>query len=61
MLCLHGGPGGTSKSYFNLSEISEERPVIMFDQLGSGRSDFHQDTSLLKVEKLRAQVHAVKD
>jgi proline iminopeptidase len=60
LLCLHGGPGGTSKSYYNLSEIAKERPVIMFDQLGTGRSDYHQDTALLKVEKFVEQVKAIK-
>jgi proline iminopeptidase len=60
LLCLHGGPGGTSKSYYNLSEIAKERPVIMFDQLGTGRSDYHQDTVLLKVEKFVEQVKAIK-
>ena len=60
LLCLHGGPGGTSKSYYNLSEISKERPVIFFDQLGTGRSDYHQDTTLLKVEMFVAQVEAIK-
>ena len=59
LLCLHGGPGGTSKSYYNLSEISKERPVIIFDQLGTGRSDYHQDTTLLKVEMFVAQVEAI--
>ena len=60
LLCLHGGPGGTSKSYYSLSEISKERPVIMFDQLGTGRSDHHQDTALLKVELFVEQVKAIK-
>ena len=60
LLCLHGGPGGTSKSYYNLSDISKERPVILFDQLGSGRSDHHQDTAFLKVEKFVEQVKAIK-
>ncbi len=60
LLCLHGGPGGTSRSYYNLSEISKERPVILFDQLGTGRSDHHQDTALLKVELFVEQVKAVK-
>jgi len=59
MICLHGGPGGTSKYYYNLSEISKERPVILFDQLGSGRSDYHQDTALLKVEQFVEQVKAI--
>ena len=60
LLCLHGGPGGTSQYYYNLSEIAKERPVIMFDQLGSGRSDHHKDTSLLKVNNFVEQVHAIK-
>ncbi|NEQ48686.1 MAG: proline iminopeptidase-family hydrolase [Leptolyngbya sp. SIO3F4] len=60
LLCLHGGPGGTSRSFYHLSEIAEERPVILFDQLGSGRSDHHQDTSLLKVEKFVEQVKAIQ-
>ena len=60
LLCLHGGPGGTGKSYYNLSEISKERPVIIFDQLGTGRSDHHQDTTLLKVEMFVKQVKAIK-
>ena len=60
LLCLHGGPGGTSRSYYNLSEISKERHVILFDQLGTGRSDHHQDTALLKVELFVEQVKAVK-
>ena len=58
LLYLHGGPGGTSN--FNLSEISKVRPVILFDQLGNGRSDHHHDTSLMKVENLVEQVRAVK-
>lgn len=60
LLCLHGGPGGTGKSYYNLSEIAKERPVILFDQLGTGRSDHHQDTTLLKVEMFVKQVKAIK-
>jgi proline iminopeptidase len=58
LLYLHGGPGG--KSNYNLSEIADNRPVIIFDQLGNGRSDHHKDTSLLKVDKLVEQVRAVK-
>ena len=58
LLHLHGGPGGTSS--FNLSEIADERPVIVFDQLGNGRSDHHKDTTLLKVHKLVEQVRAIK-
>lgn len=58
-LCLHGGPGGTSRRYFDLAALTDDRPVIMIDQLGSGQSTHHTDTALLKVEYFVEQVHAV--
>ncbi len=60
ILMLHGGPGGTSKSFYQFASLGEDRPVIIFDQLGSGRSDHHTDTSLLKVENFVEQVEALK-
>ena len=60
LLLIHGGPGSTSRSFYQYSLIAEDRPIIMFDQLGSGRSDYHEDTSLLKVENFVAQVEALK-
>ncbi len=61
ILTLHGGPGGKSRYFYPISSISKERPIILFDQLGSGRSDFHKDTSLLKIENFIAQVELVKE
>ena len=60
ILMLHGGPGGTSKSFYQFASLGEDRPVIIFDQLGSGRSDYHTDTTLLKVENFVEQVKALK-
>ncbi len=60
ILMLHGGPGGTSKSFYQFASLGEDRPVIIFDQLGSGRSDYHTDTTLLKVENFVEQVQALK-
>ena len=57
---LHGGPGGTSKSFYQFASLGEDRPVIIFDQLGSGRSGYHTDTALLKVENFVEQVEALK-
>lgn len=59
LVCLHGGPGGTSSGYYNFAELSKDRPVILFDQLGTGRSDHHQDTSLLHVDLFVEQVNAI--
>ncbi len=60
VLLLHGGPGGTHRSFYQFEPIAQDRPLILFDQLGSGKSGVHQDTSLLRVEKFVAQVHALR-
>lgn len=60
LMCLHGGPGGTGYGFLSLFEIAKDRPVIMFDQLGGGRSTIHEDTSLLKVDLFIEQVEAVR-
>ncbi len=60
VLMLHGGPGGTSKSFYQFASLGDDRPVIIFDQLGSGRSGYHTDTTLLKVENFVEQVQALK-
>ncbi|MFT4767872.1 MAG: proline-specific peptidase [Glaciecola sp.] len=38
LLTVHGGPGGTSCGLQLLYPLSDERAVIRYDQLGSGRS-----------------------
>lgn len=60
VLMLHGGPGGTSKSFYQFASLGNDRPIIIFDQLGSGRSGYHTDTSLLKVENFVEQVEVLK-
>lgn len=59
ILMLHGGPGGTSRSFYQFESIGKDRPIVLFDQLGSGRSDYHTDTSLLKVPLFVEQVKAL--
>lgn len=59
LIMLHGGPGGTSNSLLSLGALSQDRPLIVFDQLGGGRSDVHQDTTLLTVNHFVEQVHAL--
>lgn len=60
ILMLHGGPGGTSRSFYQFASLGEDRPVIIFDQLGSGRSGYHTDTTLLTVENFVEQVATLK-
>lgn len=61
LLLTHGGPGGTSRSFYQFTTLGKDRPIILFDQLGSGRSGHHTDTSLLKVPLFVEQVKALVD
>ena len=61
LLLMHGGPGGTHRSFYQFESIAKDRPLILFDQLGSGKSGFHKDTTLLKVEKFVGQVQALRE
>lgn len=38
IILLHGGPGVPHNYLLNLSELSKQRPVIFYDQLGCGKS-----------------------
>ena len=38
LVCLHGGPGGQSKRMAPLFDLSNERQVFIYDQIGGGRS-----------------------
>lgn len=51
LVVLHGGPGGTSCGYSLLEELGVERPVVRYDQLGTGRSGRPDDLSLWTVER----------
>jgi proline iminopeptidase len=38
LVCLHGGPGSTHNYFRPLERLADERPVVLYDQLGCGRS-----------------------
>lgn len=60
VLMLHGGPGFTSYYLTALADsIAKDRPVIIFDQLGCGRSDKITDTSLMNMQHHVDQVAAL--
>ena len=43
LLTLHGGPGSTHNYFAPLEQLGEERTVVLYDQIGCGRSDRPQD------------------
>ena len=51
LLTLHGGPGSTSCNYSLLEPLGNQRPIIRYDQLGSGRSGRPDDLSLWEVDR----------
>jgi proline iminopeptidase len=61
LLCLHGGPGFTHDSVTSLEGLASDRPVVFYDQLGSGRSDRPGDPSLYRLERYVDEVMRVRD
>lgn len=61
LLVLHGGPGASCDYLEPIQALSEERPVVLYDQLGSGRSDHPDDDSLWTIARYAAEVDEVRD
>ena len=60
LLTLHGGPGGTSCGNSLLESLGDERPVIRYDQLGTGRSGRPDDLSLWEVDRFVEALHTLR-
>jgi proline iminopeptidase len=60
LLAAHGGPGGTSCRFEILAPLAAERPIIFYDQLGSGRSDRPADTTLWRLPRFVEEMDAVR-
>ncbi len=62
LLVLHGGPGCPHDYLENLAALaSDHRRVIFYDQLGCGRSDLPDDTSLWTVERFTDEIGIVRE
>jgi len=61
LVVIHGGPGFGSCSYIStLTGIAEDRPVILYDQLGVGRSDPADDLSLWEIPRFLEEIDALR-
>ncbi len=61
VLCLHGGPGGSCDAGSNMAKLTEYGyKVVMYDQLGGGKSEKPQDKSLYNVDKFVEEVEGVR-
>jgi L-proline amide hydrolase len=60
LLALHGGPGSTHNYFGPLEALADERPVVLYDQIGCGNSDRPTDIEW-KVDVFRDEVAALRD
>jgi proline-specific peptidase len=60
LLTLHGGPGAAHDYLEPLAVLADDRPVVFYDQLGCGRSDQPDDTSLWQIDRFVEEVGAVR-
>jgi proline iminopeptidase len=60
LLCLHGGPGFTHNYLEPLEDLADRRRVIFYDQLGCGRSDRPDDTSMWTVSHFVEELVTVR-
>ena len=61
LLLLHGGPGGRSCGFSVLADLAKDRPVVLYDQLGSGRSERPADASLWRTDRFVDELAAVRE
>lgn len=60
LLVLHGGPGASCDYLEPIEALSDERPVVFYDQLGGGRSDRPTDTSLWTLARFADELAQVR-
>lgn len=59
LLCLHGGPGFCHDNLEPLADLADERPVVLYDQLGCGNSERPTDPSLWIIERFVVELRQV--
>ena len=60
LLVIHGGPGMSHHYLLPFTDLADERPVILYDQLDCGNADRPDDPANWRVERFVAEVDAVR-
>lgn len=60
LLMIHGGPGGTHAGFLPALPLADERAIILYDQLDSGRSDSPNDPANWTVPRFVDEVDAIR-
>jgi proline iminopeptidase len=50
VVLIHGGPGGSSFYLKPFEDLGNDRQVVRYDQLGSGKSDVITDTNMFTID-----------
>ncbi|RLQ96131.1 proline iminopeptidase-family hydrolase [Falsibacillus albus] len=59
VIILHGGPGSSCYTLQVLKVLAKDRPVILYDQLGCGRSDRPKDESLWNIDRFVIELRQI--
>jgi proline iminopeptidase len=60
LVCVHGGPGFTSYYLEPLSALRAERPIVLYDQAGCGRSRRGGGRKLFSIESFVEELEALR-
>jgi proline iminopeptidase/L-proline amide hydrolase len=60
LVLIHGGPGGTHDAMLDALELADQRAVILYDQLDSGRSDWPQNPANWRVARFVDELEAIR-
>ena len=61
LLTLHGGPGSGHDYLEPLEKLAKDRPVILYDQLGCGKSDQPNGASLWKLKRFLTELDEIRE
>ena len=61
LLTLHGGPGSGHDYLEPLEKLAGDRPVILYDQLGCGKSDQPDDPSLWQIKHFVEEINEIRE
>lgn len=60
VIFIHGGPGGTHNGFAGMTELANERMVIMYDQLDSGKSEQPNDPANWRVDRFVNAIDTIR-
>ncbi|GGF61766.1 proline iminopeptidase-family hydrolase [Alteromonas lipolytica] len=60
VIFIHGGPGGTHNGFAGMTGLADERMVVMYDQLDSGKSEQPNDPANWRVERFVESIETIR-